>query len=104
MGTHDLRVRLADIAAQQGRCKEAIHLYAQVLEGNPYQPEAWHGLSRVVADPERAAYCRQRLLALSPDYPHANDLPWAIYHQTPSDPPETAVSNIVQHWPGRSRP
>ena len=33
MGTHDLRTRLAQIAAQRGRLQEAAHLYAQVASG-----------------------------------------------------------------------
>jgi hypothetical protein len=41
MGTHDLRLRLAEIAARDHRQHEAAHLYAQVLKSNPYLVEAW---------------------------------------------------------------
>ena len=73
MGTHDLRLRLAEMAAREGRLGEAEHLYAQVLHGNPYMVEAWWGLSQIVSEPERVAYCLQRVLALSPGFTEANN-------------------------------
>ena len=73
MGTHDLRTRLARIAAQEGRLEEAAHLYAQVLDGNPYCVEAWWGLSEVVDTREQALYCVQRVLHLDPRHPAARE-------------------------------
>jgi hypothetical protein len=67
VGTHDLRVRLAQIAAQEGRTAEAAHLYAQVLTSNPACVDAWWGLSAVVETPERALYCVLRALELNPN-------------------------------------
>jgi hypothetical protein len=66
MGTHDLRVRLAQIAQREGRPHEAATLYAQVLRGNPYLVEAWCGLSQTVSESEQALYCLKRVLALNP--------------------------------------
>ena len=101
MGTHDLRIRLAQIAAQEGRPQEAVHLYAQVLAGNPYQPEAWYGLSRVVAEPERAAYCLQRVVDISPSYLDDDNRLLDVLLKPAAMPhgPETAVQDIVENWP-----
>ena len=66
MGTHDLHLRLAQLAAKAGRRTEAAGAFAQVLHGNPYDMEAWWGLSQAVNDWEREAYCLKRVLALAP--------------------------------------
>ncbi len=73
MGTHDLRLRMADRAAHEGRKREAAHLYAQVLQGNPYLPEAWWGLSQVIEDPDRVVYCLRRVVALAPNFTEASE-------------------------------
>lgn len=85
MGTHDLRLRLAQRAAQEGRTHEAAHLYAQVLQGNPYLPEAWWGLSQVVDDPAREVYCLQRVISLSPNFAEAQErLLSVVAHTAPA--------------------
>jgi hypothetical protein len=36
MGTHDLRLRLAQVSEREGRRHEAARMYAQVLCGNAH--------------------------------------------------------------------
>ena len=68
MGTHDLRLRLAQLAEREGKRCKAANLYAQVLQGNPYIVEAWWGLSQTVKDVDRQQYCLERVIALTPDF------------------------------------
>jgi tetratricopeptide (TPR) repeat protein len=71
MGTHDLHLRLAQIAEREGQRHKAAGLYAQSLCGDPYLVEAWWGLSQTVCDPEHALYCLKRVLTLAPHHTQA---------------------------------
>jgi pimeloyl-ACP methyl ester carboxylesterase len=91
----DELLKAAIAATRAGNRAQAAGLFTQVVKLDPNNEQAWLGLGFCLSDPQRRAYCFQRVLAINPANPlAAKELASQPKPPAPPPPPPPAPSPV----------